>query len=843
MENRSQLYIPVDALVLLIGPTGSGKSDFAGRHFRSSAVISDEDCREWVSDDPLNQTVSREAFHVMMTIVNHRLQMGRLTVIDSPALNPRVREQYRQLADEHERPVITIVFDTPLDRCRARNRQRDLSVADQVVTHQVDVFQDQLDQLRDEPYDQLHVLQPEDKETSSVRLQNHQVRVEDEGPFDVIGDLHGCLNELKRLLERLGYERDRKGYVHSENRKAVFLGDLGDRGPDSVGCLALVLDMVEQNRAYYVPGNHCEMLYEYLTGEREELVHGLQTTVQELNELPKDQRGELTDRFLRMYETAPPYLVLDGGDLVVSHAGIRTDDIGDVNERIVDFCLYGDTTGETGSYGYPVRRDWALAHRGDPLVVYGHTPSAKAMEVNGTVNIDQGAVYGGYLSSYCYPEGEFVSVKSEEAYHPDPPSDVVSHQFKRADKRHHLDLFDREFTFSPAGDEQIHISEQVVRRGLDRVSRSDVSLNQLVYLPSEPARAMPAEGHESNVSDCCEEMVAHFEDHGIQKVRVLREASPMTSCAVVCCRNEEVARTRFGTSNQTLVWSNRGRAVTLPDPQKKELRERIFDMPWLIEQEVCVIVEGLLYDPTSGEEMNHREWIHRDRFELEEVVSRLEEARSRVGAIEAVLDDLDDIHGQLGVLAERAFGEEDAIAPAQEAQTGTVGSKQGEPPDQMTDSCFVPMRFVSTDERLMLGTVQEVPVGNEIWGPGMDDLDGEGAFRTIDLEEAAREIQELWTDYPGTHAWWILPQFADGATWTPDLVPAFHLVGRQNWELSELISPRRWWGKEASAHWAGWNSSREIFALGRESARRFSGALNPSFVVQTVAAQAGLLHW
>ena len=841
----ANITIPIDSLVVLVGPTASGKSHFAEEHFPDSAVLSVDRCRELISDDPNNRGVSREALHVMLTIANHRLRQGRLTVIDATCLNPEVRQQFCQLAEKHDRSSISLLFDTPLEQCRTWNRERGVSASDELLQHQVEVFQQQRGDLVDEPFDQVHVLSTKDRNEVSVRLQNTGVAVEESGPFDVIGDLHGCLDELKRLLERLGYVRDERGYRHPEGRKAVFLGDLTDRGPDSVGCLALVMDMVEHDRAFYIPGNHCEMLYDYINGDRDQLVHGLQTTVDELSDLEESTRKELEQRFVRMFESAPPYLVLDEGELVVTHAGIQEEDIGDVSDEIVQFCRYGDTTGNTRPDGFPVRRDWALAYRGDPFVVYGHTPAKKAMNVNGTINIDQGAVYGGYLTSYRYPEDECVNVKSEKAYHPDEPRDILATQFKRAEKRHRMDLLNRSFHLPVGSDDEIHISQQITRRGLDRIARSDLSLNQLVYLPSEPARGMPAAEQGSSFDECCEEMVNHFDEHGLNQIRVLRETPPMSPCVLVCMRDEQYAQARFHTDETVLIWDETGQRISLDERQKHRLNEQVFDMPWLVGQESCVVIEGLFHDSSSSEEQSEQKWIHRDRYELEEVVNRLQDARSRVGAVEAVLKDLDDIHSSLGQLAERAFGMDDAIASQQQDEGWEQASghaSSGNTYDDQDEPFFVPMRVVGTDERLLIGTVEEVP-STRAWSLAQNSVPDREFVHTLELDEAAGALRQLWNEHPSAAAWWVLPRFDDEVFWNPDMVPCFHLVGQQMWNMSELISPRRWWGNEASANWAGWNSSKEIFALGRESARRFVGAQNPSFVVQTVAAQAGLAHW
>jgi protein phosphatase len=239
----------------------------------------------------------------------------------------------------------------------------------------------------------------------------------DPGPYDVIGDVHGCLEELRELLGCLGYEEKRGVFAHPEGRRAVFLGDLANRGPSNVGVLRAVCAMVTAGSARYAPGNHCRSLYRILTGLKQDVKGASLTTLAELDRLEQSERARAARDFIETFEGAPPYLILDRGRLVVAHAGIEEAMIGEVSDSIVSFVLKGEVTGRTPE-GRPIRRDWASTYRGAPLVVYGHTPQPGPRFVNNTANVDQGCVYGGMLSALRYPEREFVSVPAREAYWP-----------------------------------------------------------------------------------------------------------------------------------------------------------------------------------------------------------------------------------------------------------------------------------------------------------------------------------------------------------------------------------------------------------------------------------------
>ncbi|MGV2621834.1 bis(5'-nucleosyl)-tetraphosphatase PrpE [Halobacillus sp. ACCC02827] len=230
--------------------------------------------------------------------------------------------------------------------------------------------------------------------------------------YDIIGDVHGCLDELKQLFAELGYGWHSGIPVHPEGRIPVFVGDITDRGPDSIGCIRLVTELVEQEKALYVPGNHCNKLYRFFLGNGVQEKHGLETTTAEYRSLPKEEQKEIKHRFKQLYEQAPLHLILKDAHAVVAHAGIREEDIGRKSKRIETFVLYGDITGEKLPDGRPVRRDWAQEYHGDRWIVYGHTPVREPRFVNQTVNIDTGCVFGGDLTAFQLPEETIVRIPS-----------------------------------------------------------------------------------------------------------------------------------------------------------------------------------------------------------------------------------------------------------------------------------------------------------------------------------------------------------------------------------------------------------------------------------------------
>jgi protein phosphatase len=237
--------------------------------------------------------------------------------------------------------------------------------------------------------------------------------------IDIIGDIHGCYNEFAELTRQLGYEWKDDIPVHPKGRILAFVGDLTDRGPQSLKVIETVYSLVNKKLAHYVPGNHCNKLYRFFLGRNVQIKHGLETTVAEYKALPSEQQAEIRKKFMTLYEQAPLYKVLDHGKLVIAHAGIRADYIGRYDKKVQTFVLYGDIIGETNPDGTPVRRDWAKHYKGQAWIIYGHTPVKEPRIVNQTVNIDTGCVFGGKLTALRYPEMETISVPSSMPYVPE----------------------------------------------------------------------------------------------------------------------------------------------------------------------------------------------------------------------------------------------------------------------------------------------------------------------------------------------------------------------------------------------------------------------------------------
>jgi protein phosphatase len=236
------------------------------------------------------------------------------------------------------------------------------------------------------------------------------------GPFDIVGDVHGCADELELLLDKLGYGVAWSGrdiaVTPPAGRMLIFVGDLVDRGPRAPDVLRIAMSMIEKGTALCVEGNHDNKFGRWLGGAKVKTGHGLQMSIDQMAMETPAFHARVRNFIARL----PPYLWLDGGKLVVAHAGLKREMIGQSGGKVRSFALYGDTTGETHGYCSPVRRNWALEHPGEPAIVYGHVAGPDVQAVNNTWCLDTGCCFGGRLTALRWPERELVSVPAARTY-------------------------------------------------------------------------------------------------------------------------------------------------------------------------------------------------------------------------------------------------------------------------------------------------------------------------------------------------------------------------------------------------------------------------------------------
>ncbi|POM22892.1 Bis(5'-nucleosyl)-tetraphosphatase PrpE [asymmetrical] [Actinomadura rubteroloni] len=556
-----ELRVPATGLVVLVGVSGSGKSHFARRHFRPTQVVSSDFCRAAVSDDENDQAATGDAFELLHHIVRTRLRRGLLTVVDATNVQPRSREALLAVARHQDALACAIVLDVPEHVAVERNAARpDRDLPSHVVPRQRRELRRGLKALHRE-FKRVHVLTGVDEIDAAVLVPERpwNDRRELTGPFDLIGDVHGCRAELVDLLGDLGYavEHDALGRPcgarHPEGRTAVFVGDLVDRGPDTPGVLRLVMGMAAAGTALCVTGNHEAKLVRALKGRKVRVAHGLAESLEQLAAETEEFRAAA----LAFMDGLISHYVLDGGRLVVAHAGLKEAYHGRASGRVRSFALYGDTTGETDEYGLPVRYPWALDYRGAATVVYGHTPVPDAEWVNNTICLDTGAVFGGRLTALRYPERELVARPAREVWY--APVRPLAEGPARA-----TGLLKIGDVLDAGGVEtrllgRVAVREENALAALEVMSRFTIDPRWLVYLP--PTMAPAATSGLPGRLEHPAEALAAYRSAGLERV-VCEEKHMGSRAVIVVARDAAVAAARFGVDDGSsgAVYTRTGRA-------------------------------------------------------------------------------------------------------------------------------------------------------------------------------------------------------------------------------------------------------------------------------------------
>ena len=570
-----RIELPEFSLILLVGPGSAGKTTFAGKHFLPTQILSSDLFRGMVCDDENEQSVTKDAFELLYHTAEKRLEHRRTTVIDATNLQRSDRQKMIALAKAQNVHAAVVVLNLPESVLRERNLTRkNRRLPEAVLRSQLMALRFCMRKFKKEGFRFVYVLDSEEEIENAeiVYTKLWSDKKEERGPFDIIGDVHGCFDELTELVDKLGYEPGEDGiYRHACGRRAVFVGDLCDRGPKNVDVLRLVMGMVRGGTAFCVPGNHDDKLRRYLNHGKVQISHGLENTIQEL-ECEKEGFLEEVRTFL---ENLVSHYIFDGGRLVVSHAGIREEYIGRVSGKIRAFCLYGDTTGETDDSGFPVRRNWAADYRGEATIVYGHTPWKEVQAVNRTYCVDTGCVFGGKLTCIRYPEMEVVSTAAHRQYYEgsrplcgSEKEDAGILDIRDVQGKLHLST-----RLMPG----ITIPEENTASALEVMSRFAADPHWLIYLPPtmSPCRA-------SSMEDYMEypwEAFQYYQKNGVE--RVICERKHMGSRAViVLCRTAGTAKRRFGVGDggRGIIYTRTGRRFFEETGMEAEILERLDQM-------------------------------------------------------------------------------------------------------------------------------------------------------------------------------------------------------------------------------------------------------------------------
>jgi protein phosphatase len=576
------IKIPELALVILVGPSGAGKSTFARAHFKPTEILSSDVCRGWVSDDENDQSATHDAFEVLHFIAAKRLRAGKLTVIDATNVQPEARKPLIALAREFHCLPVALVLDFPERLCRDRNANRvDRQFGDHVIRNQCNQLRKSLRGLEREGFRHVNVFKSPE-ELTDLHIQREPLwnnKKDETGPFDIIGDVHGCFDETLELLAKLGYTvskyDERYTITHAEGRRAVFVGDLVDRGPKTPEVIRLVSDATATGAAFCVAGNHNVKLARALRGRDVKVTHGLAESLEQLQSEPEAFRRGAADYL----DGLVSHYVFDGGKLVVAHAGLREEMHGRGSGAVRQFAMYGETTGETDEYGLPVRYNWAADYRGKAKVVYGHTPVPNAEWLNNTLCIDTGCVFGGRLTALRYPELELVSVPAHRMYY-EPVRPLQALEPERGTAQQALDdLLDLDDVsgkriIQTRLRHTVTIREENAVAALEVMSRFAANPKWLIYLP--PTMSPSETSHKEGYLEYPTEALEYYRKNGVESV-ICEEKHMGSRAVVVVCRDEATAHSRFGIDGEGtgIIYTRTGRRFFQDPALEQEILQRL----------------------------------------------------------------------------------------------------------------------------------------------------------------------------------------------------------------------------------------------------------------------------
>ncbi|MEM6963431.1 MAG: polynucleotide kinase-phosphatase [Bacteroidota bacterium] len=583
-----EIKVPKLSLVLLIGASGSGKSTFANEFFDKHEVVSSDVCRGIVSNDENSQSATTDAFDLLNFIIGKRLKNGLLTVVDATNVQKESRKKLINLARANHTLPVAIVLDLPLRTCEDRNKKRkDRNFGDHVIRHQKQQLKRSIRGLKKEGFRKIYIFKSEEEVAAITQITREKLYSDKKdlhGPFDIIGDIHGCYDETIELLEKLNYQISKVAdsgvsygieVTHSENRRVIFLGDLVDRGPNSPAVLKLVMSMVRSGIALCVPGNHDIKLQRKLNGKNVQLKHGLAETMEQLEQESEDFKNEVKE-FL--YSLISHY-ILDNGKLAVAHAGIKEEMQGRGSGAVRSFCLYGETTGEIDEFGLPVRYNWASEYRGKAKVVYGHTPVPKAEWLNKTIDIDTGCVFGGALTALRYPEEELVSVQARKVY----CAPIRPVETKTVNNLNHQQVYDDVLNIDDVIGKRIvqtrlrnnlTIREENSIAALEVMSRFAIHPKWLIYLP--PTMSPCATSDLPNYLEHPKQAINYYKKRNVEKV-ICEEKHMGSRTVLIICKDEKTITERFGIEHAEIgiCYTRTGRNFFSDHKLEKEFLRRV----------------------------------------------------------------------------------------------------------------------------------------------------------------------------------------------------------------------------------------------------------------------------
>ncbi|MGD6944195.1 AAA family ATPase [Cytobacillus gottheilii] len=593
------ISFPVGCIALLIGPSGSGKTTLLSNwiekgYIKSSEKVSSDDFRVLVGDteyiDYSNrskaesdglfneyQKISQAAFKLLDQTVEARARLNNVTIVDATNLYSDDRKRYIEMASRQHVPIIAIVLDIKEDTLISRDSVRKDPRGKKRIKQQYSTFKREKRFLKNEGYTRVYYMKEEDQQNITINREQNKLTLDVAAGLDIIGDIHGCYDEMIQLLEKLNYKQNEEGYyVHEEGRKLLSIGDVMSRGPKSLVTMVFWLRHIQAGYAYMIDSNHGWKIARWLDGRKVTLSHGDEKVEEEFNAYAEEKgmqaaealKAELKHLLLH----APSHYVLQQNGVnvaVCTHAGIKDHYIGKSSKRISDFCRYGDTDG-VDERGKPIRKDWFIHHHSSELIIWGHDPKPKPLIVGHTINIDQGAVFGGELTALRFPERQFLSVEAQHDFSGTDQNPLIEWKKKRFAPPN-ISKFINGYTVSPEHIKEIMVGGDYVKPAIDDMSHFTIPIEQLIYIPPTMTPP-PAASSLDNYLEHPREAIQYYRKHGVQ--RMIAEKKHMGSRAILhIFKNTDAGKLSFGYPSLGVIYSRAGRRFFNQEAETKILTQ------------------------------------------------------------------------------------------------------------------------------------------------------------------------------------------------------------------------------------------------------------------------------
>lgn len=250
-----------------------------------------------------------------------------------------------------------------------------------------------------------------------------------DGRIDVVGDVHGCMDELMVLLAQAGYwiaEFNPKGsdpiaVIHPQGRKLIFVGDLTDRGPSSDQVLRLAMGAIACGTASCVMGNHDWKIYRALCGRKVTIDDSTQETLDQIASY-----GEAFEASVRSFYESIPHQIriplswehgFDGAqNLWIVHASAKAHRQGGTRSSDFARSIYGYGGDDVDEKGWMIREDWAASYEGADPVIHGHVIHAEPVWKNRVLCLDTGCAFGNKMTLYQVDQDTFLFSRAERNY-------------------------------------------------------------------------------------------------------------------------------------------------------------------------------------------------------------------------------------------------------------------------------------------------------------------------------------------------------------------------------------------------------------------------------------------